>query len=270
MQRAKGTDRVLDLLECLARENRPMPRSELGAATAMPRSTVYALSDLLLQRDWLEETEKGLQLGRRAAFLSNAYLHQRGFEQLARRVLTELSETTEALAEIDVVEDWVHVVAVSEGRMAQGYLRPIEGARLPLMPTAAARVVLADVPEETIRRNIPDEALVDVAGRPVSWDRFFEELRLAQLQGYVRVTGWLEGTVSTLACPLVDGQGHILASLCIIVATRPLQERLHFYVSNLQEAARTLSGIIQRTGWPYAEAQWQKLHDTRKIASPNK
>lgn len=270
MQRAKGTDRILDLVEFLARENRPMQRGELGAATGMPRSTVYALCEMLLRREWLEETERGLQLGRQAAFLSNAYLHQRGFEQLARRVLAELSDTTEALAEIDVVEDWVHVVALSEGRMAQGYLRPIEGARLPLMPTAAARVVLADVPEGTIRHNIPDSALVDVAGERVGWERFFEEVRLGQLQGYVRVTGWLEGTVSTLACPLVDGQGRILASLCIIVATRPLQERLHFYVSNLQEAAHTLSGIIQRTSWPYAELQWQRLHDPRQGAGPRK
>lgn len=260
MQRAKGIDRVLDLLECLSRENRPMRRGDLSVAADMPRSTIYALTDLLLQRQWLEETDSGLQLGRQAGFLSNTYLHQRGFEQLARRILTDLSDATEALAEIDVVEDWVHVVALSEGRMAQGYLRPIEGARLPLMPTAAARVVLADVPVETIRHNIPDQALVDVAGQPVTWKRFFEEVRLGQLQGYVRVTGWLEGTVSTLACPLVDGQGHILASLCIIVPTRPLQEGLHFYLVRLQEAAHMLSGIIQRVGWPYAELQWQKLH----------
>jgi len=260
MQRAKGTDRILDLLECLSRENRPMTRARLASETGMPRSTVYALTDILLRREWLEETDSGLQLGRQAGFSSNAYLHQHGFEQLARRILTELSEATGTLAEIDVVEDWVHVVAISEGRMAQGYLRPIEGARLPLMPTAAARVVLADVSAETIRHNIPDEALVDVAGKPVTWDRFFEEVRLGQLQGYVWVRGWLEGTVSTLACPLVDGQGRILASLCIIAPTRALEEHLHFYLVQLQAAAQTLSGIIRREDWPYAEVQWRKMH----------
>jgi len=261
MQRAKGTDRILDLLECLSRENRPMTRIQLGLATGMPRSTVYSLTDLLLQREWLEESESGLlQLGRQAGFSSNAYLHQNGFEQLARRILEELAEKTETLAEIDVVENWVHVVAISEGRMAQGYLRPIEGARLPLMPTAAARVVLAHVAPETIRRHISDDDLIDVAGKPVTWERFFEEMRLGQLQGYVWVRGWLEGTVSTLACPLVDGEGRILASLCIIVSTRALDERLHFYLVHLQEAAQALSGIIKRESWPYAELQWRKMH----------
>lgn len=260
MQRARGTDRILDILECLARENRQMSRAELTERTGMPRSTVYALTDLLLQRGWLEEGGGALQLGPQASFLSNAYLHQHGFEQLARRILSELSAATGTLTEIDVVEDWVHVVALSEGRMAQGYLRPIEGARLPLMPTAAARVMLAELPEETIRRNIPDDDMRDVAGNPVSWESFLAEMKAGQVKGYVTVTGWLEGTVTTLACPLVDGQGRVLASLCMIVETREIQENLHFHLVRLQEAARKLSGIMQRTSWPYAEQLWQKLH----------
>lgn len=260
MQRARGTDRILDILECLARENRQMSRAALTEKTGMPRSTVYALADLLLQRGWLEENGAALQLGSQASFLSNAYLHQHGFEQLARRILAELSAATKTLTEIDVVEDWVHVVALSEGRMAQGYLRPIEGARLPLMPTAAARVMLANLPKETIRRNISDNDMRDVAGNPVSWESFFAEVRTGQVKGYVTVTGWLEGTVTTLACPIVDVQGRILASLCMIVETREIQERLHFYLVRLQEAAQKLSGIIQRTSWPYAERLWQKLH----------
>lgn len=259
MQRAKGTDRILDLLECLARENRPLTRADLGALTGMPRSTVYSLADILMQRQWVEETDAGLQLGPQASFMSNAYLHQNGFERIARKMLSDLSAKTGTLSEIDLAEDWMHVVALSEGRAAEGYLRPIEGARLPLMPSAAARVLLSDIPPDAIRRSIPDSALVNVAGQPVTWDSFHEDVRVGMLQGYVVVTGWLEGTVSTLACPLVDGQGRNLASLCMIIPNRALQERFHFYLISLQDTAQKLSELIQRVGWPYAEAQWRKL-----------
>lgn len=260
MQRAKGTDRILDLLEFLAHANRPLPRGELVSGTGMPRSTVYSLTELLLNRQWVEETEAGLQLGPQASFLSNAYLHQNGFERMARRELAALSAKTGTLSEIDVAEDWMHVVALSEGRSAEGYLRPVEGSRLPLMPSAAARVLLADVPPELIRSNIPDSALVDVAGRPVTWESFHEDIRVGMLQGYVTVTGWLEGTVTTLACPLIDGQRRALASLCMIIGTEALRERLHFYLINLQDSAQRISELIQRVGWPYAEAQWKRLH----------
>ncbi|RWR22107.1 hypothetical protein D2T30_07100 [Sinirhodobacter populi] len=261
--RAKGTDRVLDILECLAMQNRPVGRSELTGLTGMPRSTIYALTDLLLHRNWLEETERGLQLGPQAGFVSNGYLHQNGFERLARDVLAELSARTGTLTEIDVVEDWVHVVALSEGRMAQGYLRPIEGARLPLMPTAAARVILADVPRDVIRRKIADEELVDVSGRRISWEGFFEDVDRGRLQGYVTVTGWLGGTVSTLACPVVDGQGRILASLCMIIPTEEIRRNLHSYLVPLQEAGQKLGNIINRMSWPYADLNWHKLHPAR-------
>lgn len=260
MQRAKGTDRVLDILEALAMHNRPIARTELMGLTGMPRSTIYALTDLLVRRNWIEETERGLQLGAKAGFVSNGYLHQNGFERLARGVLAELSARTGTLTEIDVVEDWVHVVALSEGRMAQGYLRPIEGARLPLIPTAAARVILADVSRDVIRRNVPDEDLLDVSGRPITWESFFEEMERGRLQGYITITGWLGGTVSTLACPVVNGEGRILASLCMIIPTDEIRRNLHFYLVPLQEAGQKLGSILNRVSWPYADLNWHRLH----------
>lgn len=258
-KRANGTERALDILECLAGLNRVASRMDLVARTGMPRSTVYALTELLLQRQWLAETPAGLVLGPQAAFASNAYLHQFDFEQMARPILTELSERTGNLSEIDVVDDWEHVAVISEGRMAAGYLRPVEGTRLPLMPTAAARVALADVPEDLIRQKIPEALMFDAEGGQLSWERFFEETRVGRLQGFVAVDGWLGGLASTLACPIVGENGRILASVCLVIQSGSAAPHLPDLLPPLAEAAQRLSALLRRVPWPYAETCKRRL-----------
>lgn len=261
MQRARGTDRILDILECLARLNRPAGRAEIAQETRMPRSTVYALCDLLIERGWLEDQDGRVTLGRQAGFISNSYLHGQGFEALARDILRRLAVETETLTEINVVEDWLHIVALSEGRIAHGYIRPIEGARIPLTPTAAARILLADVPEDFIMRHIRDEDLRDVSGAPVSRAAFFADIELSRTRGYATIAGWFDGTLSTLAVPVLDPAEQIIASLCMILPTREMDARLDFYLHKLRQGAQELTVLLTRLPWPYGLQCW---HDMRK------
>ncbi|WP_168217308.1 IclR family transcriptional regulator [Paracoccus liaowanqingii] len=258
-KRTNGTERALDILDCMARLNRSASRVELVSETGMPRSTVYAVTEFLLQRGWLTEGPTGLLLGPQAGFISNAYLHQQGFEHLARQILAELSEQTGNLSELDVIDNWYHVAALSEGLFAQGYLRPVEGARLPLMPTAAARIMLADLPESLIRQNIPEEALRDAHGAYLPWERFISEMREGQLKGYVHIDGWLGGLATTLACPVVGENGQILASVCIIIQSGSAAPHLAANLPPLMEAGKKLSALLRRMSWPYAESCKRRL-----------
>lgn len=253
-KRANGTERALDLIEALSDADAPLSRAQLAQITGMPRSTVYTLSDLLIGRGWLIEQQGGqILLGPKAGFVSNRYIHQHGLDALARQVLSDLSRRTGHPCEIDILDRWEHVVAISEGRIASGYLRPVEGARLPLMPTAAARVILSDVPEAILRARIDQALLRDAANGPLAWERFFQEAQEGLLRGYVTVEGWLGGTVSTLACPVHAASRQIVASVCMILPGSKAAPFLDTCLPPLQEAAEKLTGIVQRLGWPAAE-----------------
>lgn len=268
MQRARGTDRILDILECLARLNRPVGRAEIALETEMPRSTVYALCDLLITRGWLEDQDGQIALGRQAGFVSNSYLRTQSFETLARDLLRRLAIETETLTEINVVEDWLHVVALSEGRIAQGYIRPIEGARIPLTPTAAARILLADVPEDFVMRHIRDEDLRDVSDHAVSRAAFFADIELSRTRGYATIAGWFDGTLSTLAVPVQDPEGRTIASLCMILPTRATDERLDHYLGKLREGARELAVIMTRLPWTYGLQCWHDMREGLQAPPP--
>lgn len=260
LKRANGTERALDLIETLSEANRALSRSALAAKAEMPRSTVYALCDLLLARGWLKEDADGqLLLGPQAGFVSNRYLHQHGFESLARLILTDLSQATGFLCEIDTVDQWEHVVALSAGRLGEGSLRPMEGTRLPLMPTAAARIILADMSPELLKRKVPAYHLVTASGEAQTWDEFFSEVRRGALRGFVSVEGWLEGTASTLACPVYAASGRVVASLCVILPGPKVEPYLANCLPALQTAADNLSSLVRRMGWPAAESGKERM-----------
>lgn len=261
MQRARGTDRILDILECFARLGRPASRPEVAQRLHMPRSTVYALCDLLLQREWLVERAGLLSLGPQAGFISTTYLRNGSFEPLARDLLVRLAAETRTLTEINVIDGWKHVVALSAGEIGQGYIRPLEGARLPLIPTAAARILLAGVPEARVMAQFSDADLKDVTGRPITRAAFFDDIADSTTRGHASVTGWFDGTLSTLAVPVTDGAGRVLASLCMILPTADMVAERGFYLDHLRDGAAELSAILAALPWPYGERCWQEVHD---------
>ena len=259
MQRARGVDRILDIIECVARLNRLATRSEIAGATQMPRSTVYSLCDTLVERRWLEDLNGQLRLGPQAGFVSNSYLLGRSFESLAREVLRDLTRSTETLTELNVVEDWLHIVALSEGHFANGYIRPIEGARIPLAPTAAARMLLAGLPEDFVMSHLSEDDLRSVTGEPVSRKEFFADIRTSSNRGYATIPGWFDGTLSTLAVPVWDAKKRVIASLCMILPTRNMEQRLDYYLSALRASAADLTALLDRVPWAYAEQCWRKM-----------
>lgn len=102
MQRAKGTDRILDILEQLESVSEPMSRNALAKELDCPRSTIYSLVDQLVARDWVAiDSDGGISLGYRAGLLGLAYSRNARFEQVAREVVQRVAIETGVVTEIN-------------------------------------------------------------------------------------------------------------------------------------------------------------------------
>lgn len=264
MQRAKGTDRILDILEHLESETEPVSRNALANALACPRSTIYSLVDQLVARDWLTMNDDGgIVLGHRAGLLGLAYSRNARFEQVAREVVQRVAMETGVVTEINVADNWQQLVLISATGRSRNYLRTVEGSRYPFPITGSARLQLVNVPRELIRRNIPEEDFRLGSGDLLPFDRFCDEIEEAGRDGYFIARGLIERYVGTAGTPILNRNHQCVATLSIILPQADLDARQDELIDTLRRGADELSGYLRAAVWAMGDRAHNHLFRDR-------
>ncbi|WP_372094449.1 IclR family transcriptional regulator [Tistrella mobilis] len=263
MQRAKGTDRILDILEHLETETRPVSRNALAKALNCPRSTIYSLVDQLVARDWLTQDDSGtISLGHRVGLLGLAYSRNARFEPVAREVVQRVASEAGVVTEINIADSWQQLVLISATGRSRNYLRTVEGSRYPLPITGSARLQLADIPREVIRRNIPDEEFRLGSGEILPFETFCAEIDQARRDGHFIARGLIDRYVGTAGVPILNRHGHCVATLSIILPQADLDARQNDLLDILRRGADELSGYLRAAVWPMGDRAYGHLfHD---------
>ncbi|TYR35467.1 helix-turn-helix domain-containing protein [Mesorhizobium microcysteis] len=264
MQRAKGTDRILDILEHLENEQRPVSRNALAKALDCPRSTIYSLVDQLVVRGWLTlDDDGGISLGHRAGLLGLAYSRSARFEQVAREVVQRVAVETGVVTEINVADNWQQLVLITATGRSRNYLRTVEGSRYPFPITGSARLQLVDVPHDLIRRNIPEEDFRLGSGELMPFDQFCDEIDQAARDGYFIARGLIERYVGTAGTPISNRNGQCVATLSIILPQADLDAREDELIDILRRGAEELSGYLRAAVWPMGDRAHSHLFRDR-------
>lgn len=266
-QRAKGTDRVLDILEHLESEAKPVSRNALAIALDCPRSTIYSLVDQLVARDWLAMSDDGgIALGHRAGLLGLAYSRNARFEQVAREVVQRVAVEAGVVTEINVADNWQQLVLISATGRNRNYLRSVEGSRYPLPITGSARLQLAEVPRELIRRNIPAEDFRLGSGEMLPFEQFCDEIEQAAVDGYFIARGLIERYIGTAGTPIRNRNRQCVATLSIILPQEDLDARRDELIDVLQRGADELSGYLRAAVWAMGDRARSHLFRDREAA----
>lgn len=254
MVRAKGTERVLDILDAMEVLSAPISRNALAKVVGCPRSTLYALVEQLLERGWLIQLEDGnVCLGYRAGLVGTAYGRQSTFDMVARNIVKRVATQLSAVCEINVIEGWQQLVLISETGSSRNYLRTIEGARYPLPMTGSSRLQLVGIPQKVLKTNIPDDHFKLRVDKSLTWNDFLAEIDQADSDGFFTARGLVDPYIATLGCPIADGNGECLATLSIIMPEAELDERFDEAVSATQAGALELTQFVSAVGWPMGE-----------------
>src|SRR5262245_414674 len=123
MQRAKGTDRLLDVLDCVMAQGTPASRNAIAARIKAPRSTVYSMIELLVARGYLEMIEpEGLIVpGSKCGLLGLAHDKHASFGRKARQIVGKLARQAGETAELNVMDGWRQIVFISETGRGHNY-----------------------------------------------------------------------------------------------------------------------------------------------------
>lgn len=250
--RGRGTDRLLDILECLERAEQPLSVKEIATQLRAPKSTLYLLMEMLAARDYLEALPNGrYQLGPRLGWLGMAFGRQASFTRIARRHLRQLAVKARMISELVVIDNWTQFVLMAENGDPNPYTTSSEGARFPLPHTASARFLLAGCPREEILRNIPREHYRLPSGEWQTPEGFLADIEKTRGRSIYITRGWVDLRVSCIATPLFNPGGSCVAALSLVMPLSEIDNREDELCAALLATARDLNEQLKIVPFHY-------------------
>lgn len=212
----QGLIRGLSVIECFDETHARMSITDVAERTGLERATARRCLLTLAHLGYATYDGKFFQLTPRVLNLGHSYLATTPLPRLIQPFLDELSHATSESTSAAVLEgtDILYVARASTRRVMSINLAP--GARLPAYCTSMGRTLLAALPTEEARAILDRSELVaytphtkaDMASITI-------ELGVVAAQGFAVIDQELEIGLCSIAVPLVNAHGKVVAAINI-------------------------------------------------------
>jgi IclR family pca regulon transcriptional regulator len=210
----QSLDRGLAVIRCFSSERPSLTLSEVAERTGLTRAAARRFLLTLQELGYVGSTGRQFSLRPRVLALGYAYLSSFSVAQIAQPHLEDLAEELHESCSVSVLDgdDIVYVARASANRIMTIALTV--GTRLPPYPTSMGRVLLASLPEEELDAHLRRTQLRKLTERTV-----VDETELRQILARVAAQGWaavdqeLEAGVRSIAVPIRDSSGRVVAAI---------------------------------------------------------
>lgn len=250
-------ERGLRILGEFTRENRTLGAPELARRFGLPRSTVFRLLATLESMGFIEKTEGGREyrLGLAVLRLGFEYLASLELTELGLPILNRLSEAIGYPCNL-VVRDGRSIVYVAKVTAPTPFASSVTvGTRLPAHATVLGRVLLEDLTLPELRAMYPEDRLENFSpSTPRTVIELFNMVQADRERGHVQGEGFFESNISTIAAPVRDHSGRVVAALGATITSAHIDgDRMDDMVRRVRDAAQELSSLLN-----YAPASAQR------------
>ena len=215
-------ERGLRVLCEFSRENRTLTAPELARRFKLPRSTVFRLLSTLETMGFIERDEGGREyrLGLAVLRLGFEYLASLPLNELGLPLLQRLSDELRLPCNL-VVRDGRSIVYVAKVAPPSPFASAVNvGTRLPAHATVLGRILLADLSLPELRALYPEEHLEGHSpNTPRTVVELFDLVQSDRERGHVAGAGFYESSISTIAAPVRDHSGRVIAALGVTLAS---------------------------------------------------
>jgi IclR family transcriptional regulator, pca regulon regulatory protein len=210
--------RGLMVVRAFDAEHRELGLSEVARATGLTRAAARRFLLTLVQLGYMNVVDGRFSLSPRVLELGYAYLSSLTLPEVAQPHMETLVATVNESSSISVLDDLeiVYVARVPTRRIMSITLSV--GTRLPAYPTSMGRVLLAALEDDEL-----ESRLARIDPKPLSARTVTDKDTLRSLLERVRRQGWaatdqeLEEGLRSLAVPLHDASGAVMAALNVSV-----------------------------------------------------
>lgn len=210
--------RGLDVLRAFGPNRPTMTLSEVAAATGLARPTARRMLLTLEELGYVRITPGGFALTPHVLELGMAYIGSTSIWEIARPHMEHLVEHTHESSSIAQLDgsDIVYIARVAVPKIIT--IAVTIGTRFPALQTSLGKVLLAELPSDELERAFaqPSRSGIAPLWRPEAAER---DRALCE----VRTRGWaladehLAYGIRSIAVPLRDGTGHVVAALNVSV-----------------------------------------------------
>jgi len=241
-------ERGLRILGEFSREQRTLGAPELARRLGLPRSTVFRLLSTLETMGYLERTGSGndYRLGLAVLRLGFEYLSSLELTELGQPVLARLCDAIRYPCNL-VVRDGRSIVYIAKVTPPTPFVSSVRvGTRLPAHATVLGRILLEDLTLPELRALYPEEHLeVFSDNTPKTALELFDMVEVDRQRGYVLGEGFFEASISTIAAPVRDDSGHVVAALGVTVPSAHIDaDRADEMVQRVRASADELSVLL--------------------------
>jgi IclR family transcriptional regulator, pca regulon regulatory protein len=212
----QGLARGLSVIECFDEDHARLSITDVAERTGLERATARRCLLTLAHLGYATYDGKFFQLTPRVLNLGHSYLATTPLPRLIQPFLEELSKATSESTSAAVLDgtEILYVARAATRRVMSINLAP--GARLPAYCTSMGRTLLAALPAEEAR------AILERSDRIAYTDRtradmgaITTELGVVAAQGFAVIDQELELGLCSIAVPLVDSHGKVIAAINI-------------------------------------------------------
>lgn len=249
----QSLERGLSVINSFARERRAQTLSEVAQQTGLTRATARRVLLTLAELGYVHQNSRDFSLTPKVLDLGYSFLSSFRVVELAQLPMELLVEEVRESSSMSVLDgsEIVYVARVPTTRIMTIALAL--GSRLPAYPTSMGRVLLAGRSDAEIDEYISGATFERLTSHTVTDDdEFWRRLDEVRSEGYALVDQELEEGVRSIAAPITNGDGDVIAALNVschaarVTVSRMRKEfRPHLLATAAQisERVRSLPGV---------------------------
>ncbi|MCY4007971.1 MAG: IclR family transcriptional regulator [Rhodobacteraceae bacterium] len=245
-KRIGAIHRALQILDLLTERAVPMSTYELARTLGAPASTIYKITDELVNCAMLTRDKEGrIWLGPRLMRYGLTYRARMDAFVTAKRVMerlcTEIGETVQICARD---EDMMSVIGMARGKGHFNVASDV-GTRVPLNWTASGRLLLGHLPHEERRDIFERTARPSETGLADTDPDLLARISGDEFKARVAVQmGASEYAVACIASPIRDTFGACQATISIVLPESRAQAELPQFIAAVTQAAQSVERAI--------------------------
>ena len=239
--------RALVVMRCFSDASPSLSLSDVAVQAKLTRASARRILLTLTELGYARFDGRLFSLTPRVLGLGYAYLSSMGFAEAVRPYVEQASRLGQESSSLSVLSgnEIVYVCRVHTERIMSISLGV--GTHLPAHVTSMGRVLLAELPEEELRRRAAQIGFVRYTPRTITTPkRLLQALAQVRTQGHAIVEEELEAGLSSIAVPIRNSAGVCEAALNFGGPTARLQgtSLTRKYLPILKDVAQKISDAL--------------------------